>query len=331
MKKLALALLVGSAALAPLTLSAQTVPDPDPFYGIPNISLKIPTAAAAQAMMPPPPAAHAGTTWSSGPVAAPMVQGAGQPAQTQVYMRRMGPGPAGNGQVQTRVYGGGMAPPPGMNMPPQRHMMMMHRPGMGVQMGGGHRATHWQRIGRGGALPPMWWGPQFTIGDWGMYGFPAPVSGGRWIRYYDDALMVGPDGRVIDGRYGYDWDRYQDRWSYDDDGVPMAMGDEGYGRDEGYARDDGYGDEDEWADRDEREGPPPPRPMRRGYGYGHGGGCGCGYGAPVLVSETIVTEPPVVETRTYVTTYVERTRVVHRYRPRTKLIRRAPPRAGERG
>jgi hypothetical protein len=246
-----------------------------------------------------------------------MVQGAGQPMQTRVYMRHVGPAPAGNGPIQTRVYGGGMTPPPGMNMPPQRHMMMMHG-GMGMGMGG-HRAGHWQRIGRGGVLPPMWWGPQFTIGDWGMYGFPAPVSGGRWIRYYDDALMIGPDGRVIDGRYGYDWDRHQDRWSYDEDGVPMALGDEGYGR-----------DEDEWADRDERDGPPPPpRPMHRGYGYG--GGCGCGYGAPVLVSETIVTEPPVVETRTYVTTYVERTRVVHRYRPRTKLIRLARPRAGERG
>jgi hypothetical protein len=322
MKKLALALLVGAAALAPLTLSAQTVPDPDPFYGIPNISLNIPTAAAAPAAMTPPPV-HAGTTWTPGPVGGPTVQGGGGPVQTRVYMRRMGPGPgpAGSGQVQTRVYGGGMTPPPGggMNMGPQRHMMMMHG-GMGM---GGHRADHWQRIGRGGVLPPMWWGPQFTIGDWGTYGFPPPVSGGRWIRYYDDALMVGPDGRVIDGRYGYDWDRYGDRWSYDDDGVPMAMGDQG------------YRDEDEWGDRDDREGPPPPpRPMHRGYGYGYGygGGCGCGYGAPVLVSETIVTEPPVVETRTYVTTYVERTRVVHRYRPRTKLIRRAPPpRAGERG
>src|SRR3954454_9199703 len=237
MKKLALALLVGAAALAPLTLSAQTVPDPDPFYGIPNISLKIPTAAAAPAaMIPPPPAARAGTTWQAGPLPPAVVQGAGQPVQTQVYMRRMGPGPAGAPQVQTRAYDGNMG------AMPQRHMMMMHGPGMGM---GGHRAGHWQHIGRGGGLPPMWWGPQFQIGNWGMYGFPAPVSGGRWIRYYDDALMVGPDGRVLDGRYGYDWDRYGDRWSYDDDGVPMAMGDEGYGRDDGYGR-----DEDDWADRD---------------------------------------------------------------------------------
>src|SRR3954452_277252 len=103
MKKLALALLVGAAALAPLTLSAQTVPDPDPFYGIPNISLNIPTAAAAQAMMPPPPAARAGTTWSAGAMAPPTVQGGGQPVQTRVYMRHVGPAPAGGGQVQTQV------------------------------------------------------------------------------------------------------------------------------------------------------------------------------------------------------------------------------------
>jgi hypothetical protein len=72
--------------------------------------------------------------------------------------------------------------------------------------------------------------------------------------------------------------------------------------------------------------PPPPGP-------GYGAGCACGYGAPVLVSETIVTEPPVVEQRTYVTTVVERVRVAPRRRAATKLIRRyaAPPRPGERG
>src|SRR3954463_15238849 len=122
MKKLALALLVGAAALAPLTLSAQTVPDPDPFYGIPNISLKIPTAAAAPAAMtPPPPAARAGTTWQAGPLPPAVAQGAGQPVQTQVYMRRVGQGPAGGAQVQTRAYGGG-----GMGAMPQQRVMVMH-------------------------------------------------------------------------------------------------------------------------------------------------------------------------------------------------------------
>jgi Ni/Co efflux regulator RcnB len=381
MKKSALALLVGSAALAPLTLSAQTVPDPDPFYGIPNISLNIPTAAAAPANLPPP-----GVTWRQGAAA--------------VAPRPPMAAPAPSPQVGARFYTrGGPAPMPGMH-PMDGHMAMPGRPPMDGHMGmpghppmdghmgmpghppmdghmgmpghppmdghmgmpgrppmdghmrmpghppmdghmamPGHRpmdghmglpghhpgmdgrhAGRWQRFERGMRVPPIWWGPQFQLGNWGMYGFPEPVPGGRWIRYYDDALMLDRDGRVVDGRYGWDWDRYGD--------VP------------GYAADEGYGDadRDDYAEGEEHESgrggdgmrhrmpPPPPGPA---YGYG---ACGCGYGAPVLVSETIVTEPAVVEQRTYVTTVVERVRVAPRARARSKLIRRAPPpRPGERG
>src|SRR3954465_13200377 len=276
MRKLALALLVGSAALAPLTLSAQTVPDPDPFYGLPNISLAVATAAAAPATAAPAmpaPAPGAGVTWR---------QSGGGQVQTQVYTRQGPPPGAGmhgggyggghggmrgggysgttGGGVYGGTYGGGTIYGGGYG----QGGMYMHG-GMG-----GRRAAHWQRINRGAYLPQMWWGPQFFIGDWGGYGLPAPVNGGRWVRYYDDALMIGPDGRVLDGRYGYDWDRYGDRWGYDDEGVPMYRGD-------GYGDNDGAPDE-EWTEREERydEGPGPmrrmpPPPPRPGPAYGYGG------------------------------------------------------------
>jgi hypothetical protein len=69
-------------------------------------------------------------------------------------------------------------------------------------------------------------------------------------------------------------------------------------------------------------GPPP------AYGYGPPM---LRYG-PVLVSETVVTEPPVVEQRTYVTYVTERVRVAPRHHRRRCGCRAAPPEVlGERG
>jgi hypothetical protein len=68
----------------------------------------------------------------------------------------------------------------------------------------------------------------------------------------------------------------------------------------------------------------------QGYGYGYGW---YGWG-PVLVTETIVTTAPVVETRTYYETVTERVRVAPRkvYRaPALRPAKRAAPRPGERG
>jgi len=206
--------------------------------------------------------------------------------------------------------------------------MMGHPPSMGHGWtGGGHRNMSWQRIDRGGHVPRNWWGSRFRIRNWNSYGFPQPWGGGQWIRYYDDALLIDRSGRVLDGRYGYDWNRYGGNWAYGDDGVPYA--DDGAYGDYG---DDGAGYGDDYADGDEDYGPPPPprcermcgAPAVRGYGYGYG------YG-PVVVTTTTVTEAPVVETRTTYETVVERVRVAPRHRRSCGCRRVAPPRAGERG
>jgi hypothetical protein len=262
----------------------------------------------------------------------------------------------------------GPMPGPGAPMMPggdHHGMPGMHgmhgMPGMhgghGMGMPGGH-GMGMHRIGRGGILPPFFMGPQFFVEDWQSFGFPAPLPGGHWVRYYDDALMVDRDGRVMDGRYGWDWDRHGDGGDYADQGYDDDRGYDGddYGRGE-YGRDG-----DEWADDgpDRRHGgerivrvyrhhggpqgdcrricgpvdmPPPPPPP--GYGYGYGAGCGCG---PVVVTETITTTTtPVVETRTYYETVTERAAPRRHYvrpvRHYAKPVRRAPPRPrpGERG
>jgi Ni/Co efflux regulator RcnB len=205
-----------------------------------------------------------------------------------------------------------------------RDVRQMHR-----APGGHHkrRFSHIPRIGRGGFVPGGWWGPQFVVRNWHGYGFPQPFGGGRWIRYYDDALLIDRHGRVHDGRYGYDWDRHGDRWGYDGRGVPVYVGDGDYEPDD---RD--Y----EWAERWEERGGRDVVVDRRhhgGAGYGYGYGCGCG---PVVVTETTTTTAPVVEqvtTYEYVTEYVtERARPAPRQR---RAVRRAPApapaRPGERG
>jgi Ni/Co efflux regulator RcnB len=161
-----------------------------------------------------------------------------------------------------------------------RRDVIIHRRGdrMVRRHHGINRYPHYRRIDRGVALPQYWWGPRFHVRNWGMYGLPQPMHGGRWVRYYDDALLVDSYGRVHDGRWGMQWDEYGDRWDYDDRGIPV-YGEHGDYREERYS---------DWA-----EGPHGPA-----YGYGHHqqgyGYPGYGYGGGMVVTETTVTTSPTV-------------------------------------
>ncbi|HEX8670121.1 MAG TPA: RcnB family protein [Allosphingosinicella sp.] len=365
MMKLGLVLLAASAAVVPVT--AQTVPDPDPFYGIPQISLALPGAAAVaatpapaapQAAMRPAPAMtpRAGHSWQERRMAAPA------PVMAQMRQQMRTPRPAmhrpptggmhrpGTGGMHQPPMGGAHRPPrwthqPGTHRPPR----WTHRPGM-------HRPPMHRRFGhirRGGFVPQFWWGPQFVVPNWSMWGWQQPLDGGRWIRYYDDALLIDRSGRVLDGRYGWNWDRDGDRWGYDDQGIPAYVGDGDYEPDEdayeGADYDDGdYADDYDDAgaagcgDRCGPVGPPPPpvacaNPCTSTYsgpgpmpGYGYSYGCGtCG---PVVVTETITTTTtPVVETRTYYEYVTERAAPRRHHRKPVRRARPTPPRPGERG
>lgn len=274
----------------------------------------------------------------------------------------------------------GAPPPP--PPPPMAHGA--HAPGHGGMVGhsgGGHMKgmpgmghmkgmKGWQRFGRGHILPPHFRNRQFFVHNWQTFGWPAPMPGGQWIRYHDDALLIDGHGRVVDSRYDWDWDRRGDRMAYDHGGYDEGRGD--YDEDDYAGRDDydedGYGrghhGQGDRVVRVYRHGDggdcrggcggagymPPPPPPHPGYGYGHGGygygygaGCACG---PVVITETTTTTAPVVETRTYYETVYERRAAPHRHykkpvvrhyskpvvRRSVKPAYRAPtPRPGERG
>jgi hypothetical protein len=153
-----------------------------------------------------------------------------------------------------------------------------------------------------------------------MYGFPQPFAGGRWIRYYDDALLIDRWGRVHDGRYGWDWSRDRDRWSYRD-GVPVYVGDGDFDpRERDYDRGD-------YSDRHYDE--PPCEDRCDAPAWGGGAYQGYGYTGPVVVTETTVT-----------TTFGDGDCDCVEYRPaprRQRVVRRMapppppPPYPGERG
>lgn len=328
-----------SAALAPMA-AAQTVSDPEPYYGVPPVAIAgAPTAAMVQGATP-----HT------------MPPGAG------MHRPGMGPGmPPGGGMhampPRGSHWGGGMRGggtvhgprPGGMAGPPPMHQVRrMPHPG------GGTHFRQFRRINRGGFVPQFWWGPQFIVHNWSGYGFPQPYAGGRWIRYYDDAYMIDRSGRVLDSRYGHDWSREEERWSRDGNGVPVYVGDGDFQPErwdyewaENCER-NGCGDET-YAEGDYgpppgHDGPPPGYggPPPGAYGYGHGSGSSYSYGStyggygycacgPVVVTETTVTTAPVVEQVTYYEYVTERARPAPRVKTRRIKAHRVAPYAGERG
>src|SRR4051794_9589511 len=73
-------------------------------------------------------------------------------------------GPPAQMQMQTQMRGG---------MTPQMQQQYMgHRMGPGPGMGPNRRHFEFRRIDRGGMVPRRWWGPQFQVRNWQMYGFP---------------------------------------------------------------------------------------------------------------------------------------------------------------
>lgn len=205
--------------------------------------------------------------------------------------------------------------------------------------------AHSQRVERGVMMPPYWMAPQFQVRDWDVYGFAQPAQDQRWVRYYDDALLLDRYGRVIKVQSDFDWDG-RDAPRYAGSDVPVYVGDGDYHPDGGdYAYVESYDDQayaahdyepgpyedDEGAYYEGDHGPGvtvthhgmphpgyayPPPPYGYGYGYYGWGG--------VTVTETTVT--------TYGCCAEEQV-VVKKHHPRKKrhYKRKAAPVRGELG
>jgi len=116
----------------------------------------------------------------------------GAPAGVQ-----MQPGGWGQGGWQAGAPGAGYAPQAQGYAP---------RPGFAP-----HGSSDYRRLDRGKRVPRAYMDPAYTVSDWNDWGFAPPGMGMRWVRYYDDGLLIDGDGRIVDERYGVDWNRGRGR------------------------------------------------------------------------------------------------------------------------
>lgn len=167
----------------------------------------------------------------------------------------------------------------------------------GWQAPGGWQA--YRQPSRGWALPRYWSEQRFTVEDYWTYDLDEPGHGFRWVRYYDDAVLVDRDWRVVDWRDDIDWD-----WN---------------GRD--YRNDDAYADSrhgDGYPHQGYDGSHPVPHHVGPGVTHLSGGYIANGYYYPPAVTTTVTIHSEPV-TRTYVTEEVVHTGVsskgVSRARP----------------
>jgi hypothetical protein len=130
--------------------------------------------------------------------------------------------------------GGGMMPGgPGYGAPPMGHMGPLPGAWHGSPPPRWNGGGNYRRPIRGWKVPGRFRDRSFFVADWRGWGLGEPGPGMVWIRYYDDALLVDGDGRVVDCRYGVNWDAGYQGGGY--------AGGPGYGPPPGAYPQPGYG------------------------------------------------------------------------------------------
>lgn len=69
---------------------------------------------------------------------------------------------------------------------------------------------------RGLFMPRLFVSPPYFVWNWRSYGLPEPGHGQRWVRYYDDAVLIDERGYIHDAVAGVDWEGYGPGPSRDD-------------------------------------------------------------------------------------------------------------------
>lgn len=89
-----------------------------------------------------------------------------------------------------------------------RHWQAPPRPRGWVWGRPGWWGGSYQTPTRGYILPSYWLSPAYVVPNPGAYGFAEPGRGHRWVRYYDDAVLVDGRGMIHESVNDVPWDRY---------------------------------------------------------------------------------------------------------------------------
>ncbi|WP_162527234.1 RcnB family protein [Sphingomonas solaris] len=91
----------------------------------------------------------------------------------------------------------------GVVPPPAPRRLGVDAAGRLLPWDGGHGPAF--RYERGQRLPVLFVEQPYRVDDWIGYGLPVPPTGARWIRYFNDAVMIDESAMVIDAVPGIDW------------------------------------------------------------------------------------------------------------------------------
>lgn len=62
----------------------------------------------------------------------------------------------------------------------------------------GRAPFKYNRFTIGARIQPVYFGPRYAVADWRRFHWAAPAANQRWVRHYDDALLVNVrTGRVV--------------------------------------------------------------------------------------------------------------------------------------
>lgn len=227
-------LFLASALAVPTGLAAQTVEPPVKWEDVPPAKLDLPAATQKPAPAPALPPATVPVTVPAPAAPLPSVATPAAPAPAQatapVTAAKPAPPPAGvtwqrpapppAPVVATAPVARPAPPPAAVPAPAPVAPAVARAP---VAPAGPAPVTAPPRLDRGATVPALWMGPQFHVAEWNRFGLTSPSYGYRWIRYYDDALLIDWYGRVADARYGLDWNgtAYVER---DPMAVPVYVG-----------------------------------------------------------------------------------------------------------
>lgn len=139
-----------------------------------------------------------GPNWGPGASGQPRYQG----QQRQVFDEHRGPdrGPGGNYRAWNNQWRGD-------NRYDWRGWRDTHRDAYRLgQYNAPYRGYSYRRLSAGFILDPLFYGNSYTIYNPGSYRLPEAYPPYRWVRYYNDAILVDTyTGQVVDTLYGFFW------------------------------------------------------------------------------------------------------------------------------